>query len=255
VEGARERGGAFQVPVYGRPDDLVPLTPDRMRARFNDRLTSMRQAAEGLVPYYTRGQIDDGALAGRGLELLYLDDAVELYFMQVQGSCAVRFADGSTLRLTYAGKNGHPYTSIGRLLIERGELPSGAASMQGVKAWLARGGALMGERESYVFFRALGVDEGCHGPLGADGVALTPERSLAVDASYHRLGTPIFVTAPDLVTPEGAPFRRLMIAQDVGSAIRGPERGDIFFGSGEAAGAIAGGTKAAARFTLLLPKD
>jgi membrane-bound lytic murein transglycosylase A len=259
VEGARERGGRFQVPVYGRPDDLVPLTPDTMRARFNDRLTSMRQTAEGLVPYYTRGQIDDGALAGRGLELLYLDDPVELYFMQVQGSGRVRFVDGSTLRLGYSGKNGHPYTSIGRLLIERGLLPSGAASMQGVKAWLradpARGGALMAENESYVFFRTLGVDEGCHGPLGADGAALTPERSLAVDASYHRLGTPIFVTAPDLVTPEGAPFRRLMIAQDVGSAIRGPERGDIFFGSGEAAGAIAGTTKAAARFTLLLPKD
>ncbi len=259
VAGARERGGGFQVPVYGRPDDLVALTPDTMRARFNDRLTSMRQTAEGLVPYYTRGQIGDGALAGRGLELLYLDDPVELYFMQVQGSGRVRFADGSTLRLSYAGKNGHPYTSIGRLLIEREELPSDGLTMDVLKTWLradpARGGALMAENRSYVFFRVLGVEEARDGPLGADGVALTPGRSLAVDASYHRLGTPIFVTAPELVAPGGTPFRRLMIAQDVGSAIRGPERGDIFFGSGEAAGAIAGGTKAAARFTLLLPKD
>jgi len=258
VAGARAKGGRFQVPVYGRPDDLVPLTLDLMRARYNDRLTSMRQSQAGLVPYHTRAEIVAGALSGRGLELLYLDDSVELFFMQVQGSGRVRLREGGTTRLTYAGKNGHPYTSIGRLLVERGELAGADASMQAVKTWLRadrmRGYRLMAENASYVFFRELDADEGRDGPLGAQGVTLTPGRSLAVDAAVHALGTPVFVTAPDLKTPEGAPFRRLMIAQDVGSAIRGPERGDIFWGCGEAAGTVAGTTKAAAKFIVLLPK-
>ncbi|MGZ5916934.1 MAG: murein transglycosylase A [Methyloceanibacter sp.] len=257
VFGARARGGRFQVPVHGRPGDLVPIAPDLERARFNDRLTSMRQTPEGLVPYYTRAEIDCGALSGRGLELLYLDDAVELFFMQAQGSGLVRLREGGSVRLTYVGKNGHPYTSIGKLLVERGELASGAASMQAVKEWLradvAHGRRLMAENASYVFFREFGGDEARDGPLGAEGVALTAGRSLAVDAAVHALGTPIYVAAPGLITPEGAPFRRLMIAQDVGSAICGPERGDIFWGCGEAAGAIAGGTIAAARFIVLLP--
>jgi membrane-bound lytic murein transglycosylase A len=258
VTGARAKGGGFQVPVYGRPDDLVPLTLDLMRARYNDRLTSMRQSQAGLVPYSTRAEIVAGALSGRGLELLYLDDAVELFFMQVQGSGRVLLREGGTTRLTYAGKNGHPYSSIGRLLVERGELAAADASMEAVKGWLRadpeRGMRLMAENASYGFFRELDAEEGRDGPPGAQGVALTPGRSLAVDAAVHALGTPVFVTAPDLKTPDGAPFRRLMIAQDVGSAIRGPERGDIFWGCGAAAGTVAGTTKAAAKFIVLLPK-
>ena len=209
------------------------------------------------MPYYTRAEIDGGALAGRGLELLYLDDPVELFYMQVQGSGRVRLPDGSAIRLTYAGKNGHPYTSIGKLLVERGEIAKGDMNMEAVKAWLhadpARGRALMEENRSYVFFRELGR-RGQRGPLGAEGVPLTPGRSLAVDAAYHKLGLPVFVAAPDLADEAGRPFQRLMIAQDVGSAIRGPERGDIFFGTGEAAGAIAGGAAHPARFFILLPK-
>jgi len=258
LRGSRERGGPFVVPVYGRPGDLITLAPDTDRARFNDRITGMRQTPQGQVPYFTREEIDAGALAGRGLELLYLDDPVELFFMQVQGSGRVRLADGSSLRLGFAGKNGHPYTSIGKLLVERGEGRPETMTMAGVKAWLHadrdRGRALMHENRSYVFFRELAGEEGRDGPLGAQGAALTPGRSLAVDAAYHALGTPVFVTVTDLATPEGQPFRRLMIAQDVGSAIRGPERGDIFWGSGEAAGAIAGSTRHAARFHVLVPK-
>ena len=256
VRASRTRGGKFQVPVYGRPDDLITLTPDTDTARFNDRITGLWQTPEGRVPYYTREEIGAGALSGRGLELLYLDDEVELFFMQVQGSGRVRLADGSSLRLGFAGKNGHPYTSIGKLLVERGEGSPETMTMAGVKAWLRadplRGRALMAENRSYVFFRELPEGEGADGPLGAQGVALTPGRSLAVDAAYYALGTPVFVTAPELATAEGTPFRRLMIAQDVGSAIRGPERGDIFWGSGEAAGAIAGSTRHAARLVLLL---
>lgn len=258
IEGSYVRGGPFQVPIYRRPDDLITLAAETERARFNDRITGMRQTAAGQVPYYTRTEIWSGALAGRGLELLYLTDEVELFYMQVQGSGLVRLRERGAVRLCYAGKNGHPYTSIGRLLIERGAIAPDAMSMAAVKAWLradaARGCALMEENRSYVFFRALDAQEGRDGPRGAQGVTLTPGRSLAVDTAYHPLGLPIFVTADGLMTERGQPFRRLMIAQDVGSAIRGPERGDIFWGTGEEAGAIAGSTRHKARFSVLLPK-
>jgi membrane-bound lytic murein transglycosylase A len=259
VEGARERGGKFQVPVYGRPGDLVAVKPDELRARASadGTLTAMRQTSDGLVPYFTREEIDKGALVGRGLEVLYLIDLVELFFMQVQGSGRVRLPDGTTVWLSYAGKNGHPYTSISERLVELGEGKPKAMSMQGIKAWLRadpeRGKKLLWENRSYVFFRELDGKEVEAGPLGAQGVPLTPGRSLAVDASYHALGLPIFVEAPELVGLGGTPFRRLMIAQDIGSAIRGPERGDIFWGSGDGAGAIAGTTLAPAQFIVLLP--
>jgi membrane-bound lytic murein transglycosylase A len=217
----------------------------------------MRQTVEGQVPYYTRSEIEEGALSGRGLELLWLDDPVELFYMQVQGSGLVHLG-GASVRLTYAGKNGSPYTSIGRLLVERGEIAPDKIDMETVKAWLradpTRGRRLMQENRSYVFFRMLSVEEGQDSPLGAEGVMLTPCRSLAIDPAYHRLGTPVFVTAPGLVAQDGALFYRLMIGQDVGSAIRGPQRGDIFWGTGEAAGGIAGRTRHGAWFCVLLPK-
>jgi membrane-bound lytic murein transglycosylase A len=258
VNGSRKRVGKFHVPVYRKPDDLVQVKPDLLRAFYNSSLSVMRRKGDELVPYYTRAEIDAGALKGRGLELLYLDDPVELFFMQVQGSGRVRLPDGSWVRLGYAAKNGHKYTSIGKVLAERGEARPKDLTMDGLKSWLradaARGRALMQENASYVFFRELPAAEARDGPIGAEGVPLTSGRSLAVDAAYHKLGTPIFVAAPNLKTPDGKSFRRLMIAQDVGSAIRGKERGDIFFGSGADAGAIAGRTKEKARFYILLPK-
>ena len=256
VNGSRERRGKFQVPVYRRPDDLVQVTPDFLRALYNDRLSVMRNDGEQLVPYYTRAEIEAGALKGRGLELLYLDDPIELFFMQVQGSGRVKLPDGSYVRLGYAAKNGHSYTSIGKRLAERVEDRPKDLTMEGLKSWLradpARGRSLMQQNKSYVFFAELPQAQAGEGPIGAQGVTLTPGRSLAVDTLYHALGTPIFVAAPDLAVG-GTPFRRLMIAQDVGSAIRGKERGDIYWGSGDAAGAIAGTTKEAARFYILLP--
>jgi peptidoglycan lytic transglycosylase A len=259
VRGSRERTGAFQVPVYRRPDDLVPLVPDTYRARFNEQLTAMRRNGNEFVPYYTREEIEAGALEGQDLELLYLDDPVELFFMQVQGSGLVRLSDGTVTRLSYAGKNGYPYTSIGKLLVERDEIALDAATMETLKAWLRadpeRGRRLMHENRSFIFFRELWAHEMETGPIGAEGVALTPGRSLAVDASYHALGTPIFVAAPGLSDEKSHPFQRLMIAQDVGSAISGAERGDIFFGSGEAAGALAGAAHQDAKFFILLPRE
>ncbi|MGI8725424.1 MAG: murein transglycosylase A [Methyloceanibacter sp.] len=259
IEGSRLPDARFKVPVYRRPDDLVTSASEIERARFNDQITGARRDGDALVPYYTRAEIADGALKGRGLELLHLEDPVELFFLQVQGSGRVRLTDGTSLRLGYGGKNGHPYTSIGKLLVARGEGSPKSLGMDGLKAWLradpARGRALMNENKSYVFFRELDGEEGKDGPVGAQGVALTPGRSLAVDASYHSLGLPIFVAAPELDDADAAPFRRLMIAQDVGSAIRGPERGDIFWGTGEAAGAIAGSTRHDAQFFILKPKN
>jgi peptidoglycan lytic transglycosylase A len=260
IEGSRQKSAKFSVAAYGRPDDLVAVTPDEMRARDSAAgvLTAMRKTDDGLVPFYTREEIDKGALAGRNLELVYLDP-VELFFMQVQGSGRVRLPDGTHVRLGYATKNGHPYTSIGKKLVELGEGKPKSMSMQGIKAWLhddpERGKKLMWENKSYVFFRLLDEKEGEDGPIGAQSVSLTPERSLAVDPSFHALGLPIFVEAPELTKPDGAPFRRLMIAQDVGSAIRGPERGDIYWGSGDKAGAIAGTTLAPAHFIVLKPND
>lgn len=259
IEGSRVPDARFKAPVYRRPDDLVTSASEIERARFNDQITAARRDADTLVPYYTRAEIANGALKGRGLELIYLEDPVELFFLQVQGSGRVRLTDGTSLRLGYAGKNGHPYTSIGKLLVARGEGSPTGLGMDGLKAWLradpARGRALMEENKSYVFFRELDREEGRDGPVGAQGVVLIPGRSLAVDASYHALGLPIFVAAPELDDTDAAPFRRLMIAQDVGSAIRGPERGDIFWGTGEAAGAIAGSTRHDAQFFILKPKN
>jgi membrane-bound lytic murein transglycosylase A len=257
VNGSREPTGAFQVPVYRRPDDLVQVKPDELRARYNNSRSVMRRQGEALVPYYTRAEIEAGALEGKGLDLLYHDDPVELFFMQIQGSGRVKLTDGSWVRLGYAAKNGHSYRSIGKILAKREDRPPNL-TMDGLKTWLradpARGRSLMQENASYVFFAELPAKQAEEGPVGAQGVTLTPGRSLAVDRAYHAFGTPIFVAAPHLVTPEGKPFRRLMIAQDVGSAIRGKERGDIYWGSGAEAGAIAGRAKEKARFYILLPK-
>lgn len=257
IDGAREKSDKFPAAAYGRPDDLVSVRPDETRASDSAAgvLTAMRKAPDGLVPFYTREEIDKGALAGKGLELVYLDP-VELFFMQVQGSGRVRLPDGTHLRLGYATKNGHPYTSIGKKLVELGEDKPKSMTMQGIKEWLRadkeRGNKMMWENKSYVFFRLLDGKEGEDGPIGAQGVSLTPGRSLAVDPSFHALGLPVFVEAPEL-KGDGAPFRRLMIAQDVGSAIKGVERGDIYWGSGDDAGAIAGKTLAPAEFIVLLP--
>ena len=258
LRGSRTQTLRYSVPVYGRPADLITTIAETDRARHNEAVSGFRRTAEGAVPYYTRAEIEAGGLAAQRLEVLYTDDYVELFFMQVQGSGLVHLDDGTSLRLTYAGKNGHPYTSIARVLIDAGELAADEIDMDVVKAWLrndpARGRALMQKNESYVFFSALSKSDAMEGPRGAEGVPLTPGRSLAVDPAYIPLGSPVFVTVPDLDDEDGAPFRSLMIAQDAGSAIQGPQRGDIFFGTGMSAGAIAGHTRFAAQFHVLMRK-
>jgi membrane-bound lytic murein transglycosylase A len=256
MEGSRTAQGKFQTPVYKRPPDLVNVVDEADRASKPDGLTHVRQTSAGVSPYPTRAEIDQGALAGKGLELLYLEDPVEVFFMHIQGSGRIHLTDGTTVRINYDGKNGHPYKSIGRYLIDSGLLEANKVSMAALGKWLradkARGQQVMWQNQSFIFFRELAND--AEGPMGAMSVGLTPGRSLAVDTGYHTLGTPLYVSAPELghATKEGS-FNRLMVAQDVGSAIKGPERGDIYFGSGDEAGKLAGVTKHEGNFFVLLP--
>lgn len=256
LNGSRDAQGSFQVPIYKRPADLVNVVDETERAASKG-LTHVRKTKKGSEPYFTRAEIEQGALKGQGLELLYLDDPVEAFFLHVQGSGRIKLTDGTSVRINYDGKNGYPYTSIGRYLTENGLFPAHKMSMQAMGRWLRtdpeRGREVMWQNASFIFFRELKGGD-AEGPQGALGVALTPGRSLAVDTAYHELGTPVYVAAPKLkhATASGG-YRRLMIAQDVGSAIKGPERGDIYFGSGDRAGKLAGITKHPGNFYVLLP--
>ena len=204
-----------------------------------------------------RAAIEAGALAGLGLELAWVDDPVDAFFLHVQGSGRLRLHDGRLLRLGYAGQNGHPYRAVGRPLIDSGAIPREAMSMQAIRAWLAtappgEAAALMRHNPSYVFFRVLdGLAPG-EGPPGALGVPLTPGRSLAVDPAFVPFGAPVFAATRDPL--DGAPMRRLLHAQDTGGAIRGPARGDLFWGWGEAAAARAGLMREAAELFVLVPR-
>jgi membrane-bound lytic murein transglycosylase A len=261
LQGSRTPEGAFQTPIYKRPPDLVNLVDETQRGTVGSALTHARKTSKGVEPYATRAQIEQGALKGRRLELLYLADPVETFFMHIQGSGRVKLTDGTTVRVHYDGKNGHPYSSIGRYLIEKGLLAADRVSMGALKRWLKiepeRGKKVMWHNASFVFFRELKGAE-AKGPLGAMNVLLTPGRSLAVDTSFHALGLPIYVSASGMThvsKANGGAFNRLMVAQDVGSAIKGPERGDIYFGSGDRAGRLAGVTKHPGQFIVLLPND
>jgi membrane-bound lytic murein transglycosylase A len=259
VDGSRTPEGVFQTPVYKRPPELVNLVGETQRGSVGMGLTHARKTEKGTEPFPTRAQIEQGALKNRNLELLYLADPVEVFFLQLQGSGRVKLSDGSIVRIQYDGKNGHPYTSIGRYLIEKGLLAADKVSMGALKRWLKadpeRAKLVLWQNASYVFFRELKGPEAA-GPMGALGARLTPGRSLAVDASHYALGSPIYVSGEGMThVSKAGVFHRLMIAQDVGSAIKGPERGDIYFGSGEAAGRLAGVTKHPGRFIVLLANE
>ncbi|KAB2920111.1 MAG: transglycosylase [Hyphomicrobiaceae bacterium] len=260
IHGSRTPQGQFKTPVYRRPPDLVNLVDETQRGTVGASLTHARKTDKGVEPFFTRAQIEQGALKGKNLELLYFADPVDVFFMQIQGSGRVKLTDGTVIRVHYDGKNGHPYTSIGRYLIEKGLLAADKVSMGALAKWLKadpeRAKKVMWQNASYVFFRELKGTEAT-GPLGAMNAVLTPGRSLAVDPSHHTLGIPIYLSAAGMthVNRAGGAFNRLMIAQDVGSAIKGPERGDIYFGSGDAAGRLAGVTKHAGQFFVLLPNE
>ncbi len=256
IKGSRERSSNFPIPLRRRPSDLVNLVAESARATPSDGLTHARKTPAGTEPYATRADIDQGALAGQNLEFVYLADEVEKFFLQVQGSGRIVFPDGSSVRVSYDGKNGHPYTSIGRHLIDEGHITADRMSLATLGDWLrgnpARARDVMWLNKSYVFFRELGD---ASAPLGVLEIPLTAGRSLAVDPRFHDLGTPIYLDAPTLPQADGTRgLARLVVAQDVGSAIKGPMRGDLFFGSGDAAGRLAGETKHPVTFYVLRPR-
>jgi len=256
LHGSRWPDARYATPIYRPPGDLVSVDLGDFRPELDGQVVVGRLAEGRLVPYFTRAEIDDGALAGRGLELLWVDDPVDAFFLHIQGSGRVLLPDGGVVQVGFAASNGHPFFGIARTLVDTGELAPEDASMQAVHDWLrshprdAR--ALMERNRRYIFFREI---DGA-GPVGALGVALTPARSLAVDPAYIPLGAPLWLdtTWPAGTPQAGAPLRRLMVAQDVGSAIKGAVRADIYWGSGEAALAVAGGMKQPGRYYLLLPK-
>ena len=255
LRGSRTRAIGFEQPVRGVPDDLLTVDLSAVFPELKDKRVRGRLVGNKVVPYWSRGEI-----AARGDKLpaptlLYVDDAVELFFLQVQGSGRVKLADGTMTRLNYADQNGYPYQSIGRVLVDRGELKLEEASMQGIQAWAranpGRLDELLNNNPSYVFFRE--APNSKDGPVGALGVPLTNERSIAVDPRSVPLGAPVFLatTRPN----SSKPLNRLMLAQDTGSAIKGAVRADFFWGFGKEAGEQAGRMKQAGRMWLLLPPE
>jgi membrane-bound lytic murein transglycosylase A len=257
VRGSRSRGGPYQVPVYRRPGDLETFDA---AARQAAGVAYGRRIGTKPAPYHTRKEIETGALAGKNLEIVWLTDWADAFFLQIQGSGRVRLEDGSLMRLAFAGKTGLPYTAVGGILVERGEIPRSEISMQSIRAWMTShpeaARELMWRNESYVFFREIPASDPSLGPPGAQQVPLTPQRSLAVDRAFWAFGTPVWLDAEVPSGPGGAmqPFRRLLIAQDTGTAIKGRARGDVFWGTGAAAASVAGLMKSPASMVALLPK-
>jgi peptidoglycan lytic transglycosylase A len=261
VEGSRVLTDDFKVPLYRRPHDLVHLGRKRKAEGFpNTGRVVRRLNRRKFVPYFERAEIEDGALATRNLEICYLKSFDDALFIHIQGSARVRLEDGTVVRVNYDAHNGHRYTPVGRILIERNIIAREDMSMTRIREWMAANpeGAkeLRRQNKSFVFFRDTGLPEH-EEARGAQGVPLTAVRSIAVDRALHVYGTPFFVAAelPIATGNSDTKFRRLMIAQDTGSAIVGPARADIYFGAGEDAGRIAGRIKNPGRFVMLLPRE
>jgi membrane-bound lytic murein transglycosylase A len=247
LDGSLAPGGAYATPLLRRPPDLVMVDLGLFRPALRGERIAGRVVDGRLKPYDSRAAIERGALDRYHLAFLWVDDPIAAFFLQIQGSGRVRLPDGRIVQVGYDGQNGWPYVAIGKLLVAEGALSQDEVSLQSIRAWLKahpdRADAVMAENPSYVFFRELTGD----GPIGSEGVVLTPGRSLAVDSSFVPLGVPVFVDA-------GEGLRRLMVAQDTGGAIRGPVRGDVFWGAGAEAESRAGTMRLNGAYYLLLPK-
>ncbi len=250
LRGSRSRGGAFETPLMKRPPDLIAVDLGDFRADWRGERIAGRVVDGRLKPYETRAQIEAGALDRLNLGFLWVDDPVAAFFLQVQGSGRIDLPDGGQVRVGFDGQNGWPYVAIGRVMIERGLIDKESATMPGIRGWLAAHPAeakgILDANPSYVFFRELAGD----GPIGSEGVVLSAGRSLAVDTKFLPLGAPFWL---DAAGDDGA-IDRLVIAQDTGGAIRGPVRGDLFWGHGPDAERRAGTMRARGGYFLLLPK-
>jgi peptidoglycan lytic transglycosylase A len=260
LRGSRRRHGPYQTPLYGVPGDLVNVDLGLFRENLRGQRIVGRVTDGRLIPYPTRAEIESVGLA-ESASILFVDDPIDAFFLQIQGSGRVVLDDGTVVRAAYAAQNGRPYTPIGAILIQRGELSREAVSMQSIRAWLvehpAEAQQLMNANASYVFFAEQPIGDPLLGAAGAQGVPLTPEASLAVDLTVHALGVPVWLetTAPDPdTTKPDRIFHRLLVMQDTGGAIRGAVRGDVYWGYNADAGSIAGRMRSAGRMTALLPR-
>lgn len=248
IAASRTRRSGYQVPIYRRPDDLTEVDLSLFAKDLKGRKIRGRVEGGSFIPYYDRGEIDDGALDGRGLELAWAADPVEFFFLQIQGSGRLRLPDGTIMRIGYDSQNGRDYTGIGQLMRERGLLQPGQSSMQGIMGWLRanpeEGAQLMRENKSWVFFRELTGP----GPLGALGLPVTARTSIAADPAFTPLGAPVFLSL------DRADATGLWVAQDTGGAIKGANRYDTFWGAGAQARATAGGMSGRGTAFVLLPK-
>jgi membrane-bound lytic murein transglycosylase A len=253
LRGSRTPTAEFRYPIYAAPQDMVMIDLSEVYPDLKHRRLRGRVVGNKVIPYYERAVIETENNPLKGLEIVYVDNAVELFFLQIQGSGQIQLPDGSRIRLGYADQNGHPFRSLGGLLIRRGEIRAERASMQGIKAWAERNPAkvqsFMNANPSYVFFKEISSDGS--GPIGTLGVALTSERSIAVDARVIPLGVPVFLSTTFPGTKE--PLNRLMVAQDTGGAIAGGVRVDFYWGFGDEAGAKAGRMKQKGMKWVLLP--
>ncbi|MDG1096706.1 MAG: MltA domain-containing protein [Methylophilaceae bacterium] len=254
LNGSRTQSKQYPYPLYKEPKDLITveladLYPELKYKRIRGKLEDKK-----LVPYRTRGEIDANPSPLAGNELFWIDDMIDVFFLQIQGSGVVQLENGEQVQVGYANQNGYPYKSIGKLLVEQGELTLDKASMQGIKNWATNNPdklpALLNSNPSYVFFRELPA--GLPGPLGALSVPITAERSVAIDPKFIPLGAPIFLSTTE--PNSSKPLKRLMLAQDTGGAIRGGVRADFFWGVGDEAGARAGSMKQDGEIWVLLPK-
>ncbi len=257
VKGSKTKTEAFPIAIYTQPDDLVEVT-DQNRPDGWDPYFRFALSKDGALDYYPdRGTIERGYLKGKGCELVYVADKVEAFFIHVQGAARIELTDGSVMGITYCAKSGHPFSGPGRILIDQGEIAEKDISMQSVRGWLKANpdkmDELLWQNQSFIFFKESPVENLDLGPIAAAKVQLSAGRSMAVDRLRHIFGAAFYVVAPSVDFGDDKPFQRLMIAQDTGSAIVGNARGDLFTGSGFAAGEIAGRIKAPADFYLLMP--
>ncbi|MFZ1814858.1 MAG: MltA domain-containing protein [Rhizobiaceae bacterium] len=260
LEASPVRTPRFTYPLYGRPSDLVDIDDQSRPSYLDPSMNFARRTSTGLEPYPDRSAIEAGFLAGKGHEIVWLENEIEGFFVHVQGSARLAMPDGGVKRVNYAAKNGHPYTAIGKFLVETGAIELQDMTMQRLRAWLdkdpARAGDLIRRNRSFIFFSMAHETDSGLGPVGAASIPLMAGRSLAIDRTLHTFSTPVWVSVQDRLDDTGEkPWRALMVAQDTGSAIIGPSRGDIFFGSGARAGQLAGKIRHKADFIALIPRN
>ena len=259
VSASKIKTAQYRYPIYRKPEDLIELDDTNRPTMMHRDYAFGCQTANGIVEYFDRSEIQNGALEGLSLELFWLEDPVDLYYIHIQGSARLSFENGSHTRVSYAAKSGHPYTSVGSILVRLGEMKLEEVTMQSIKTWLnqnsSRRNEILSGNRSYIFFQTFNQSNFNSGPIGAAGVSLTSARSMAVDHKLYSFGLPFWVETDDNFVDSNHRFKKLLIAQDTGSAIVGAQRGDYFVGSGKEAGMIAGQIKHRASLKILLPNS